>query len=493
MAASARPLSAHDIPQRFFDRALDVTIESQQIRVTYHLSLSALTMAEELLSLVGAGGISGMASAERMDLYAERLGPLLAHGLLVRVDAAPLDLVFRGATHVMEEHPRFQFEFGAVTSDFDRGTHRIQLEDTSFFLEKGQIRIALRASPPYALQSSSVPAQLDEVVTKSAWEMTPEQQDAARRVEATWISPAGVAEEGAADEPRSALPIDSASPVLPAPTALGGEAVAQSGQDLTDLLDRWSLKFSTILLGLAFFFGAAHAMTPGHGKTMVAAYLVGERGTLRHAVCLGLTTALTHTSSVLAVALLLRLAGRELTDKVNIGFALVSGILVAVLGGCLLVTRLRSQLTFSAGRKSRPTADPAGSVCGSSASRELAASGPAWPGLIALGISGGIVPCPDAIVLLLIATAKGQIESAVYLLLSFSAGLAGALVLVGILAVNLRGFLASRLGSGHIVRALPVVSAAAIFAVGIYLCTTTLREPANPTSHPTTPTRTAGP
>jgi ABC-type nickel/cobalt efflux system permease component RcnA len=112
-----------------------------------------------------------------------------------------------------------------------------------------------------------------------------------------------------------------------------------------------------------------------------------------------------------------------------------------------------------------------------------------------LGVSGGIVPCWDAVILLLIATAQGQVERAVYLLVSFSAGLACALVLVGVLAVKLRGFLSSRMGSGRIVQTMPVVSAAAILAVGLYLCVSTLQQPSLSTQALAAPAagRTTGP
>jgi nickel/cobalt exporter len=455
---------AHDVPQRYFDRGLAVAIGSHEIRVTYQLSLSHLTMADELLSLVGAGGMSGTGATDRLNLYADKMGPLLARGLVVTVDGIAVELSYRSATHMLEDHPRFHFELAGPLELPDRDEHTLQLEDTSFFLEKGLVRIAIRAETPCELKWSDVPSSLEAVLPKSGWEMTPEQQDAARRAQARWVVGADIPNVATADAAaapgQSNIPSDSASET-------------HRIHDLTGLLDRWSEEFYVVLLGLAFFFGAAHAMTPGHGKTMVAAYLVGERGTMWHAVGLGLTTSITHTSSVLLVALLLRLAGHELQNKLSAGFALLSGLLVAGLGAALLVARLRRS-----GTGCRHAADGGGAACEhATGTRAASSSGPGWSGLITLGVSGGIVPCPDAIVLLLIATAQGQIEQAVVLLLCFSAGLASALVLVGILAVRFRGFLASRLGSGRIVQSLPVMSAAAILMVGLYLCFSTLRQP----------------
>jgi len=477
LAGAGASIAAHDVPDRSFDRSIQITVHTDRIHVSYHLSLTQLTLAEELLALVGPGGLSGAGAAGRMEVYAEKMGPLLADGLLVRVNGAEQKPRLVRATHRIEDHPRFFFDLELPVEPAG-GEQSVTIEDTSFFMEKGRLRIALRAESPAELVRSTVPADVERVQTKSSWELTPVQQDTARRAEAAWrISSTEIATNAANAAPTGAGP-DAAT------VAESSGKASQHGDDLLSLLDRWSQGFYFLLLGIAFLFGAAHAMTPGHGKTMVAAYLVGERGTLRHAVGLGLTTSLTHTSSVLVVALLLWLIGDDVKERVHSGFALASGVLVAGLGAILLVTRLTSRLRQV--RANQPAASCGHSSCssnGSGATGDAAANSsgePGWGGLLTLGISGGIVPCWDAVVLLLIAMAQGQVDRAVYLLLSFSAGLASALVGVGVLAVKLRGFLAGKLGSGRIVQSLPVVSAAAILAVGIYLCASTLLSPAGP-------------
>jgi ABC-type nickel/cobalt efflux system permease component RcnA len=456
-------LLAHDIPQRSFDRAIVVTIHPNRLVIAYHLGVSRLTVADELLSLVGAGGLAGTSESDRLTLYATNMGTLLANGLLLQVDDRPVELSIHQTSHAVDDHPRFQFEFVAPIEVSDRGLHRMRIEDTSFFLEKGRLRIAIRAEQPCEMQSCTVPAHLDEVHVQSAWEMTPEQQDAARRAEANWDSTGSVA-DSTSDSARETT----------GPVPQTRNETRRSG-DLIELLDRWSGQYLAVLLCLAFFFGAAHALTPGHGKTMVAAYLVGERGTMRHALALGLTTSMTHTSSVLGVAFILRLLNREVQDHLTGGFALLSGVLVAGLGACLLFDRLRSA-RLQRSRARCETQGTAGSSPDAVRSSQQTEPAPGWTNLLTFGVSGGMVPCSDAIALLFIATAKGQVEQAVYLLLSFSAGLASALVLVGVLAVQLRGFLASPLGTGRIVQALPVVSAATIFGVGVYLCFRTLGQ-----------------
>jgi ABC-type nickel/cobalt efflux system permease component RcnA len=458
-AATLAAAHAHDVPDRFFDRAVQVTIHPDRVDVDYQLSLTRLTLAEELLALVGPGGLAGAGPEDRMDRYGKEMGPLLARGLILRANESELSLQFVRVTHRVDDHPRFAFVFAADVPPSNGGERRLAVEDTSFYLEKGRMRIAVQTADDCTLVRSNVPANIDDVQVKPSWQMSPEEQDLARRAEVTWTArPAS---------PVPAPPTDSATPADDVPTG------SSRGDGLLALLDRWRDGFFGMLLALAFFFGAAHAMAPGHSKTMIAAYLVGERGTLGHAVGLGLTTSLTHTSSVLAVAVLIWLLGPAIQDKLHAGFSLASGGLVALLGACLLFVRLRKKWTRRQNNDSSTTHE-CGGHSNAGGNGECSHGGPGWAGLVTLGISGGIVPCWDAVVLLLIATAQGQIDHAVYLLLSFSAGLAAALVAVGVAAVKLRRFLSSRIGAGRLVQSLPVVSAAAILGVGLYLCALSL-------------------
>src|SRR5262249_19033555 len=155
-------------------------------------------------------------------------------------------------------------------------------------------------------------------------------------------------------------------------------------------------------------FGAAHALTPGHGKTLVAAYLVGERGTAVHALILGLVTTATHTGAVLLLAaLLLFFFPHAVPHDVQLVLGLVGGLLVAALGLWLLLRRLSGgpdHVHFGGGHHhhhhgqhhSDHYHDEHGHV------HPLpAVGGPVgWWGLVVLGVSGGIIPCWDAILML---------------------------------------------------------------------------------------------
>jgi ABC-type nickel/cobalt efflux system permease component RcnA len=233
-----------------------------------------------------------------------------------------------------------------------------------------------------------------------------------------------------------------------------------------------------MLLSLAALFGAAHALTPGHGKTLVAAYLIGERGTVCHACVLGLVTTLTHTGTVLALAVILLLFFPQAVPKdVQAVLGLVGGLLVAGMGFWLLLRRLSGGADHvhlgghghhhhHSGGHADHCHDEDGHVHALAAPSQAVS----WWGLVILGMSGGIVPCWDAILMLGFAISAQRLWLGVPLLLAFSAGLASVLILIGIGVVYFKGFATSRWGSGPWVRALPLVSAVLVTGMGLWLC-----------------------
>lgn len=205
---------------------------------------------------------------------------------------------------------------------------------------------------------------------------------------------------------------------------------------------------------LAFVLGCAHAMTPGHGKTMVAAYLVGERGTAGQAVLLGLIVTVTHTLSVFALGIgMYFFAGKFAPERVTKLLEFVSGAAIAVLGLWLLYRR-GLELAGRAEAHSH-THDYGG--------------GSLW----ALGASGGIVPCPSALVLLLAAISLGRIGFGLVLLVVFSLGLATVLIAAGLLVVSGKRLLP--VDRVLPVRYLPVISAAVITVIGVALTLSALQ------------------
>lgn len=234
-----------------------------------------------------------------------------------------------------------------------------------------------------------------------------------------------------------------------------------------------------MLLFLAAFLGAVHALTPGHGKTMVAAYLVGQHGTVWHALLLGMVTTLTHTGAVLALAgLFLFIPSEALTRDLQILLGFIGGLLVIGLGFWLLMRRLAQQPDhFHLGGHHHHHHDHGHDH--SHADHYHDDHGHAHPapadypglwGLTVLGVSGGIVPCWDAIALFVRGVFLNQPWLTLALLLAFSAGLAAVLVLIGVLVVTVKGFADSKFGEGKLSRLLSLVSAIFITAMGVWLC-----------------------
>ena len=214
----------------------------------------------------------------------------------------------------------------------------------------------------------------------------------------------------------------------------------------------------------AFGVGAVHALAPGHGKAIAAAYLVGGRGRARDAVLLGVTVAAMHTVSVLVLGLglqaLLRSRGGlpALTDEVTPVLRLLSGLLVVGVGVYLLARQRR--------RHTHHHDAPAGV---SPFSRR---------GLVALGAAGGLLPSPAAFLVLTTAAFMGRLWLGLLLVLVFSIGLASTLTVVGLAAVRGRQALLDRLGGQRqqrLLRQLATVGAIIVLLGGVVLTATGVR------------------
>ena len=200
-----------------------------------------------------------------------------------------------------------------------------------------------------------------------------------------------------------------------------------------------------LLLLAAFGWGAVHALSPGHGKAMVAAYLVGTRGTARHAAALGATVTVTHTAGVVLLGVVaLTLSAFVLPEQLYPWLHLASGLIVVVVGGAVLRRRARHRKAQH--HHHHPD--------------EISARG-----ILAMGASAGLIPCPSALVVLLAAAAQNQLALGLVMIIAFSLGLAATLTGLGIAVVH-----ATRLPvPGRLAAVLPTASAAAIVGVGLLL------------------------
>jgi ABC-type nickel/cobalt efflux system permease component RcnA len=257
-----------------------------------------------------------------------------------------------------------------------------------------------------------------------------------------------------------------------APRAPGARGVATSER----AGDRFASVFAqasagrgvlVFLLLAAFGWGAVHALSPGHGKAMVAAYLVGTRGTARHAVALGLTVTVTHTIGVFALgAVTLALSNAVVPEALYPWLNLASGLLVLLVGATVLRARVRGGRTDGHGHShDHHPHDHGHTDHGDAAGRPALTR----RSLLAMGASAGLLPCPSALVVLLGAVAQHRTALGMLLIVAFSAGLAATLTALGIVVVH-AGRMSARLRpSGRAVAALPAVSAVVIVVAGALL------------------------
>jgi nickel/cobalt exporter len=248
-------------------------------------------------------------------------------------------------------------------------------------------------------------------------------------------------------------------------TARGGSTRADQG--FTKVFGEAAAGEGVLLLLLlaSFGWGAVHALSPGHGKAMVAAYLVGTRGRPRHAVALGGVVTLTHTIGVFALgAITLALSQYVLPETLYPWLNLVSGVLVVAVGVTVLRAHLRRR------RAPAPAHDHAhGHDHHHGHGHSHLPQEPGMRGLLAMGAAAGLIPCPSALVVLLGAVAQGQIALGMLLIVAFSAGLATTLTALGLAVVLASRAVKRARVPGRLLTALPAVSAGLIVIVGCVL------------------------
>jgi ABC-type nickel/cobalt efflux system permease component RcnA len=255
------------------------------------------------------------------------------------------------------------------------------------------------------------------------------------------------------------------------PTIDPGAAQKQANGGFAALIERGGdVSLGVLLLSflIAAFWGAAHALTPGHGKALVAAYLVGTKGTPRHAFMLGGTVTVAHTAGVFALGLVtLGLSQFIVPERLYPWLTLVSGLLVVVVGASVLRQRIRSRDRghHAEHHHQHDHYDDHGHDHQHQHDDDALTS----RGILGVGVAAGLLPCPSALVVLLSAIALHRVGLGLALILAFSVGLAATITAIGLVAVLARRAFGRLSLNGPVVRALPAVSAALILAVGVVI------------------------
>ncbi len=304
--------------------------------------------------------------------------------------------------------------------------------------------------------------------------------------------------------------------VMACALAFADEGHEHSGDRIKELINRpLTLQLAIAALVISFVLGGLHALTPGHGKAIVAAYLVGSKGRIIDAVFLGLVVTFTHTFSVIALGVVMLVAQEFAPEDIVPWLSLFSGVLIVGIGAWLLTKNMKQYYSSGAHNHAHahqhphphdhshghdhahdddhdhdhPHADDhdqghdpshdddhdhshdpghTHSHGGHTHSHAPPERTGFW-GLLSLGISGGVVPCVDALIGLLFAISLNKLVWGLIILCAFSLGLAAVLVAIGILMVMAKPLIARFTGEGIWLQRLPIMSAAVVILLGAVL------------------------
>ena len=550
LVAAPRSAAAHPMGNFTINHFSSLTVGNRQVSIFYVLDMAEIPAYSELGVIRPNHGpdlsAKDLTQAE-LDAYTSNKAAELLKNLSLSIDGTPVQLSVVGKPAIsfppgVGGLPTLRFELNMTASlGEQRGT--LQYTDNNYSERIGLKEIIAKPATGTKFENSSVP-QND--VTGALRNYTPDLISNPPRVtSATLVFAAGVA--SAADSTS----VDNGTvDALKQAQASQGDMFGLLSwvRDQTDaisaLLMKKDVPLTALLIALliAFGMGAAHALSPGHGKTVVAAYLVGTKGTPKHAVFLGLTVTITHTIGVFLLGLLIILARQYASNFIQpetlfpwLGF--ISGSFIAMMGIVLFVQRRRLwkrtgssialPVTASATAGAHTHSDDhthehdldhedmhshdhhaAHSHDGQHPdhdhdhahphdhSHDHDASVPHKHGrfgkahthlpadgtkvtlgsLLALGITGGIIPCPNALVVLLVASSVNRTALGMLLIVAFSAGLAVVLTGIGLMMVYSRGLLNRFKFNSGLLSRLPMASAIAVACLGLLIAYSALSQ-----------------
>lgn len=481
----AKTAEAHPLGNFTINRLARLQLHgSGEVSLRYVVDMAEIPAFQEIRK-VDLDHDGAVTSAES-DAYVQTLMPALARRFELKVSGKRVDLrPLSGQASLVPGQGglstlRIVVDFTASLPGEWQSGAIAQFRDANFADRLGWREVVVLAGEGVALTESSA-SPSDETAELTSYpegrlKSPPQQSEARFRLQA-----------GATSWPESISP----------PAATAKAAPGKTLGRFASLVSREKLTPAFILLSLlaAAAWGAAHALGPGHGKTIVAAYLVGSRGTAKHALVLGLTVTAVHTAGVITLGLVTLSATRFVsTESLYFWLSVCSGLMVVAMGLGLLFARLRAflRLRNDAGHARHPHDHQhhhhglaSDHDHGDEHRRDHAhiPTAPGWRGLIALGVSGGLLPCPTALVVMLGAIALDRVVYGLVLVLAFSVGLAGVLTGIGLLLVYAgrvlrepgRRFNLLRPGlARQAMLMLPVLSALGIILAGLLLTTAAL-------------------
>jgi nickel/cobalt transporter (NicO) family protein len=495
----------------------------------HHVIVFGQLPALRELHLADANG-DGVTSQLERDAYVGNLAPGLGAGLSLQVDGVAVPL---RVTHWSSSLPTEQGGFSlrvdvyfsaTLPAAISSGTHNLQFSNQNYSGRMGWHEIVVESQPGIAVfATNAFSTSLTGGLANALQSLPSSGPLEERSVHLSFDEgnpPAGavlLAARPGTTAPDASVSANSTSTHVRRADDAGGSKesrwIARETRSLVDAISGPRLEPRIAILALlgAMLLGAVHALSPGHGKTIVGAYLIGSRGTPRHAVFLGTTVTITHTLGVFVLGFATLYASRFIVpEKLFPILSLISAVLVLGMGLVLLVQRTRAAYpALSASKDSSTAFHPVTAVAGPASGRGLifaqahghdhshadgtlhshgggtphshlppgaAGEKVTWRSLLTLGISGGLVPCPSAMVLLLAAVALNKTAYGMLLVVAFSVGLAITLTAVGLAFLYARNRFRKPRPGARWPQLLPVLSAGMITVLGTGLCVAALRS-----------------
>jgi ABC-type nickel/cobalt efflux system permease component RcnA len=419
----------HDIPNQRVDRSTQVTVRPGRIEIDYEVSLTELTLTQDLRALIGS--LPGAERSEWLARYGQVTSPLNARGFLVSCNGQSVSLSVRDYDLVVEEHPRYTFHF---TGTLPKKNGRLLIHDTNYVSSEGTSRLAVRACDGVELDGNTLPEDVDQIPIQPVWQLGDEEERRTRRAEIGFrTTPLGTASIGPTGTRVSTSEIVTDGGVA---TSLGqGRRTVplSAGAGWTNRLSRLLGRNGNVSwLGLVIFaagLGAIHSIQPGHGKTLVSAIALQPDALWYQPALLGLCATCAHTASVLGIAAILFWTRASQVAGLHQGLMQVAGFAIGAVGFWGIGRHLGGWKESHGGGKVPAVAMSSVSI-------------------VSLGTAAGMVPCWDAVSLVVLSAALDRLALGVTLVIAFGAGMAAVLVVLGLAASRFKSALVSS-GAGR--------------------------------------------
>ncbi len=526
-----RDVLAHPMGNFSIGHYASIYIERDNVELRYFVDMAEIPTYQEIQRT----GISSQEGDISLAPYLVQESAGLSEGLLLEIDGQQVELravdgrvLFTpgaGGLPTMKLAFVYRAQIENISPD---AAHRVHYLDKNFAGHSGWKEIVITHADGISLVSSSAPAtdrsaQLSNYPTDllnsppqdleatAAFSLPPlafAPQAASKPIATPVMASASVpshravrgASENRGAAPRRELGADHRSSAESRDQSPSSTIQLQANKQMTprskftELVSACNMSFWFLFTAamIAAGLGALHALEPGHGKTIVAAYLVGSRGTPRHAVMLGLIVTAAHTAGVYLLGVITLYASRWIVpEQLYPWLGAISGLMIAGLASYLF---LRAWTGESADHSHEPGQSHshwfaalvkprfADAVSAAAAAKETqpaeaCASNIPLRQLLTLGITGGMVPCPAALVVLLSALSLHRVGLGLFLIVAFSLGLAAVLIVIGLLMVYARQFMARWKGDGLFAkRWLPIFSSGTMLILGLGIAAQSLRS-----------------